>query len=145
MKQNFKNPKGELRVMMSNETECETTSGSGGNKEENFGDQGLWQLISQTVTKGRVINTTAMEIPGSGCVIKTNTTSGFLVVESLCFVPFVKVQTLYGPVPEGITEFKEGEYPIFGRQIIQDPKSFFTSSTLSNMDGNSETEEELQP
>jgi hypothetical protein len=92
--------------------------------EENFGNQGLWQLLSITVTEGSSIKTEVQEIENSGCIVKTTTAMGAILTESLCFVPYVKVQTLYGPVPEGVTEFNPGDYPICGRTLINDLKFF---------------------
>jgi hypothetical protein len=113
---------------------------AGGSDIETFGNCDSWQLLCKASSKkqGWQKSTKAMEIPGSGCLVQVTTelhhpTSGHVAVaEALCFVPFVKIQTLYGPVPEGVTEFNEGDYPIFGRQLVADPSAFFNSSILSS-------------
>jgi hypothetical protein len=70
-------------------------------------------------------STKAMEIPGSGCVVQVTTQQrnldgSYSVAEALTYVPYTKIRTIFGGVPEGVTEFNEGDYPVIGREIVAD-------------------------
>jgi hypothetical protein len=97
-----------------------------------FGNPDTFQLISKASSKegGWLKSTKAMEIPGCGCVVQVSTQQKnpdgtYAVAEALTFVPYATIQTLYGGVPEGMTQFPAGEYPVIGRTVVSDP--MFTS------------------